>query len=119
MDQVAGLDTAPGAQVPSPWEGWDPATPSAEGDEGRRRWLVASSGRQCLLNEGRDRVEVTTQVWSAMTRDGAAAATVSLGLGLLWDVVPFGSVVILVLVLVLVFVLVFALVFVVDFNGLP
>ena len=40
---------------------------------------MASNGRQCLLNDGRDRVVVTTQVWSTLDEEGRAAAAVSEG----------------------------------------
>ena len=56
----AGMDLEPRTRLPTPWERWDAGTEAAEGDEAGRRWLVASNGRQCLLNDGRDRVVVTT-----------------------------------------------------------
>ena len=75
----AGMDLEPRTRLPTPWERWDAGTEAAEGDEAGRRWLVASNGRQCLLNDGRDRVVVTTQVWSTLDAQGRAAAAVSRG----------------------------------------
>ena len=44
-EDVAGVGEGPGTGLPTPWEEWDEGVSAAEGDEGQRRWLVASSGR--------------------------------------------------------------------------
>ena len=59
-----------------PWERWPEDVEASAGDEGRRRWLAVTVGRQALMNEGRDRVEVTAQVWSAEDELGNFRASV-------------------------------------------